>query len=73
MGAEMRPRALRAAASIEEQTRIKAYQAWLGYYKGRMKPLGWRPTDLVDAANDMAMGEHTRIYKCIYIFIYIYI
>ena len=48
-----------AAASVgavEEVTREKAYQAWLGYYKAKMKTYKWNAATLVEYANGFAMG-----------------
>ena len=48
-----------AAASVdgvEEVTREKAYQAWLGYYKAKMKTYKWNAATLVQYANGFAMG-----------------
>ena len=33
-----------------------AYQAWMGYYNGALKRVGWNKTQLVAAANDMVLG-----------------
>ena len=33
----------------------KIYQAWLGYYKGSLKPLKWSPAELVRQANIFAL------------------
>ena len=41
---------------VEEVTREKAYQAWLGYYKAKMKTYKWNAATLVQYANGFAMG-----------------
>lgn len=45
-----------AVAQVDEATREKAYQAWLGYYKAKMKAIGWDAATLVSYANGFAMG-----------------
>ncbi|KAF5321238.1 hypothetical protein D9619_001167 [Psilocybe cf. subviscida] len=44
----------RVAESIEESTKTKAYQAWLGYYKGFLKSMQWSEQRLVSEANTFA-------------------
>jgi len=48
--------AAQAVSCIEESTRQKAYAAWLGYYKQKMKPLRWDAATLVKKANSLALG-----------------
>jgi hypothetical protein len=55
-GAEARDRARRAAEGVDVETRTKAYQGWLGYYVARIRGLGWNTVQLVQAANEMAVG-----------------
>jgi len=45
-----------AVNGVSEETRQKAYQAWLGYYKAKMKALGWKAPTLVSHANELALG-----------------
>ena len=45
-----------AVAQVDEVYRQKAYQAWLGYYKAKMKALRWDPPRLVATANSFAAG-----------------
>ena len=45
-----------SVASVELATRERAYQAWLGYYKAKMKALKWKPETLVGMANELALG-----------------
>lgn len=32
----------------------QTYQAWLGFYKGLLRKIGWRPAELVAAANELS-------------------
>lgn len=41
-----------ALDQIDEKEKDQAYQAWLGYYKGRMKHCGFNGESLVKTAND---------------------
>ncbi|KAG0143812.1 hypothetical protein CROQUDRAFT_660791 [Cronartium quercuum f. sp. fusiforme G11] len=41
-----------ALDQIDQKEKDQAYQAWLGYYKGRMKLCGFSPERLVQVAND---------------------
>jgi ATP-dependent RNA helicase MSS116 len=43
-----------ALKRVDEQTKCQAYQAWLGYYNGWQKKLGWSPTELVRMANEFS-------------------
>jgi|AntAceMinimDraft_1070359.scaffolds.fasta_scaffold123540_2 ATP-dependent RNA helicase MSS116 len=36
------------------ETAQKTYAAWLGYYNGQVKKVGWSKEDLVREANEMA-------------------
>ena len=53
---EVAARATRAVEQVDEVTRQKAYQAWLGYYKPKMRLLGWDAPKLVEKANGFALG-----------------
>ncbi|CAE6424353.1 unnamed protein product [Rhizoctonia solani] len=50
----MRARVKSALAKTDEKTKEQAYIAWIGYYKGSLRDLGWRDVELVQRANDMA-------------------
>ncbi|KLT41911.1 DEAD-domain-containing protein [Cutaneotrichosporon oleaginosum] len=52
--AQARTSANRALASVDEEAKGQAYQAWLGYYNSSLKKLRWSQTDLVAHANDFA-------------------
>ena len=54
--AAARKQASAVVSKIEPATREKAYQAWLGYYKMKMKAFGWKPPTLVATANSLALG-----------------
>ncbi|ETS81616.1 hypothetical protein PFICI_06618 [Pestalotiopsis fici W106-1] len=43
------------AVSLEPEVQTKAYQSWLGYYKGPLKQLRWTPEQLVKEANNLAL------------------
>ncbi|KAJ3153672.1 hypothetical protein HDU86_005171 [Geranomyces michiganensis] len=43
-----------ALAQVSPQTKQQTYAAWMGYYKGFLRDLGWTSRDLVAAANQMA-------------------
>ncbi|KAI1478732.1 DEAD-domain-containing protein [Daldinia eschscholtzii] len=43
------------AAKLDPDTQGKAYQGWLGYYKGYIKPLRWDAARLVREANEFAL------------------
>ena len=49
-------RAADAARRVDETTRQKAYQAFLGYYKPKMRLMGWDAATLVATANRLALG-----------------
>ncbi|CAE6484067.1 unnamed protein product [Rhizoctonia solani] len=51
---DMRARVKSALAKTDEKTKEQAYIAWMGYYKGSLRDLGWRDVELVQRANDMA-------------------
>ena len=42
------------AARMEDDQKAKVYKAWLGYYKGQLKPFQWEKEDLVAQANIFA-------------------
>ncbi|KAJ3172926.1 hypothetical protein HDU88_004380 [Geranomyces variabilis] len=44
----------RALRQVSPQTKQQTYAAWMGYYKGFLRDLGWTPRDLVATANQMA-------------------
>ncbi|GAK67800.1 DEAD-domain-containing protein [Moesziomyces antarcticus] len=44
----------RVMQGIDATTRSQAYQAHLGFYKGYLKQLRWKPEELIDATNDYA-------------------
>ncbi|WRT65276.1 uncharacterized protein IL334_002219 [Kwoniella shivajii] len=44
----------KALATVSDEAKTQAYQAWLGYYNSNMKTLKWSQTDLVRNANDYA-------------------
>jgi ATP-dependent RNA helicase MSS116 len=43
----------------------QAYAAWLGYYKGNLRKCGWKPVELVEAANqwakDVGLSKQPRL------------
>ncbi|KAF3000512.1 hypothetical protein E8E14_006775 [Neopestalotiopsis sp. 37M] len=43
------------AVNLEPEVQTKAYQSWLGYYKGPLKQLRWTPEQLVKEANKLAL------------------
>ena len=43
-----------ALAKVSDDIKAKAWQAWLGYYKGYQKALGWSVPQLVKTAHDFA-------------------
>ncbi|KAI4598087.1 hypothetical protein KJ359_003896 [Pestalotiopsis sp. 9143b] len=43
------------AVKLEPEVQTKAYQSWLGYYKGPLKQLRWTPEQLVKEANKLAL------------------
>ena len=45
-----------AVGRVEPDVRAKAYQAWLGYYKMKMRSFGWDNAALVATANRFALG-----------------
>eukprot|EP00966_Prymnesium_polylepis_P284545 6573928-Prymnesium_polylepis.1 len=49
-------RAAAAVGGVDEACRAKAYQAWLGFHKARLKVLKWDATTLVVRANEYALG-----------------
>ncbi|CAE6443432.1 unnamed protein product [Rhizoctonia solani] len=51
---DMRDRVKSALARTDEKTKEQAYIAWIGYYKGCLRDLGWKSVELVQRANDMA-------------------
>ncbi|KAH7342103.1 P-loop containing nucleoside triphosphate hydrolase protein [Rhizoctonia solani] len=51
---DMRARVNSALAKTDEKTKEQAYIAWIGYYKGSLRDLGWKAVELVQRANDMA-------------------
>jgi ATP-dependent RNA helicase MSS116, mitochondrial len=44
-----------ALAQLSASTTAAAYQAWLGFYNGRLRKLGWSKGDLVREANDLVL------------------
>ncbi|KAI1497995.1 P-loop containing nucleoside triphosphate hydrolase protein [Biscogniauxia marginata] len=46
---------LRIASSAEPDSLARTYQAWLGYYKNYIKPMGWSAERLVKEANIFAL------------------
>ncbi|CUA67268.1 ATP-dependent RNA helicase MSS116, mitochondrial [Rhizoctonia solani] len=51
---DMRARVKSALANTDEKSKEQAYVAWIGYYKGVLRDLGWNDVELVRRANDMA-------------------
>ncbi|KAG8733674.1 hypothetical protein FRC11_004136 [Ceratobasidium sp. 423] len=51
---DMRDRVKSALAKTDEKSKEQAYIAWIGYYKGSLRDLGWKSVELVRRANDMA-------------------
>ncbi|CAE6427925.1 unnamed protein product [Rhizoctonia solani] len=51
---DMRARVKSALVRTDEKTKEQAYIAWMGYYKGSLRDLGWKDVELVRRANDMA-------------------
>ncbi|TXT03852.1 hypothetical protein VHUM_04329 [Vanrija humicola] len=45
-----------ALASVSEESKGQAYQAWLGYYNSNLRNLRWKQTDLVAHANAYAQN-----------------
>lgn len=43
-----------ALPRVVEETKCQAYQAWLGFYNGWQKKLGWSPAELVRMANEFS-------------------
>jgi len=46
-----------ALTKLPSKTITTAYQAWLGFYNGKQKKLGWRPEELVRNANAFAINN----------------
>ncbi|EIN07060.1 DEAD-domain-containing protein [Punctularia strigosozonata HHB-11173 SS5] len=44
----------KAMSKVNRLTKERTYEAWLGLYKGSLRKLNWKPTQLVQTANDMA-------------------
>ncbi|KAG8744142.1 hypothetical protein FRC10_010711 [Ceratobasidium sp. 414] len=54
----MRARVKEALENMDEKTKEQAYIAWIGYYKGSLRDLGWSDVQLVQRANDLARYAH---------------
>ncbi|KAG9092630.1 hypothetical protein FS749_015559 [Ceratobasidium sp. UAMH 11750] len=57
----MRARVKEALEKTDEKTKEQAYIAWIGYYKGSLRDLGWSDVELVQRANDLA--RYTYLYR----------
>ncbi|CAN8104650.1 unnamed protein product [Discula destructiva] len=49
------PDVRRVVTAMSPDMQAKTYRAWIGYYKGHIKLLGWTTHDLVQYANDYAL------------------
>ena len=45
-------------------------QAWLGYYNGALKRIGWKKEDLVAAANAMVLNAWGAKEVCVFLLCY---
>ena len=43
-----------ALDAVGNEPKVAAYQAWMGYYKGFLRTMGWSPSELVEQANEYA-------------------
>ncbi|KAI9631920.1 P-loop containing nucleoside triphosphate hydrolase protein [Dioszegia hungarica] len=43
-----------ALRTVSDEAKTQAYQAWLGYYNGSTKALGWNQGQLINGANEFA-------------------
>ncbi|QRW03872.1 DEAD/DEAH box helicase [Ceratobasidium sp. AG-Ba] len=57
----MRARVKDALNNTDERTKEQAYIAWIGYYKGCLRDLGWSEVELVQRANDLV--RNTYLYR----------
>ncbi len=49
------PKISNALSRLQPKTLITAYQAWLGYYNGKQRKLGWNKNELVRVGNSFAL------------------